>query len=489
MRCWLPTVIGLVLTGCSASGPRTAATESTSSIATRSELATSTTSTIGSRSATSTTNETGPASEVFGSGPLFLRPIDSRTLVDSPTAPRFGVGTSLWWAKSKNGRWLAAAGFSTTEGDNPTFRLVDTTTWTSSDLLSVPELDGVASLAVSDSGMVIWLGSESRGWPVYQLSRGSSQPVLVAEMDPSLRPIVQPADIGALSEEYLAVPAYEFDGDHYGGETAIQIVDLTTGEVSTVPLEGVWSGHVLEQNDDPEEIGRSLEPGFGFDRDRDLLYLASASEDEILVVDLVTSAVVERKDFQEPSSLLSRALEWWVPKADAKVLDGSRRNVALSPDGSRLYVTTARAESNETDGEFRWQDVPLGVEVIDTENFNVIARNELPVSRITISPDGSVLLASGVHERSGDDWSVRGSGAYLLDANDLSVVAHLDDGVDYQPDGFSPDSAHAYVWTFRDSMNIITYVAIDVPSGTSVASRDVAWPGYISSGVVADTSP
>ncbi|HZD23081.1 MAG TPA: hypothetical protein VE569_06720 [Acidimicrobiia bacterium] len=64
-------------------------------------------------------------------------------------------------------------------------------------------------------------------------------------------------------------------------------------------------------------------------------------------------------------------------------------------------------------------------------------------------------LGGGVYEPSGRWLLSQGSGAYLLDADDLSVVSHLDHGVDYHPDGFSSDAAHAYVWTFRDSMNIM----------------------------------
>jgi hypothetical protein len=387
----------------------------------------------------------------------------------------------MWSAVSPSGQWLAAAGFSSTGGGNPTLTLVDAEAWTWSEPLAVPELTGVGAVSVTDEGTVTWLRSETSGWQVHQLAEGSSRPVLVAQLEATLRPIIARTDeIGALTDEYLAVPTFEFDGDLYGGDTHIVIVDLTNGDVTSVPLEGVWFGHVSEEQDDGDGTGRSLDPGFGFDRDHDLLYVVSASEDEILVVDLVTSAIVRRKDVHEPSSLLSRVLEWWVPKADAKAQDGSRRNVALSPDGSRLYVATARAESEMTDGEFRWQDVPLGVEVIDTDSLTVISRTELPVSDIAISPDGAILMAVGVHEwQNSDGYSFHGFGVYLLDANNLSVVAHLDDGVGYDTGGFAPDGSYAYAWSYRPSSDTLTFLALDPSTGATLGSRDILWPGYL----------
>lgn len=357
--------------------------------------------------------------------------------------------------------------------------LIDVEVWTWSEPLAVQELSGVESLSVTDDGTVTWLRSVPSGWQVYQLVQGSSRPVLVAELEASLRPIIARTDeIGALTDKYLAVSTFEVDGDGNGGETGIVIVDLTDGEVSTVPLEGIWNGPVSEEYVDGDEIGRSLEPGFGFDHDRDIIYVVSASTDEIVVVDLKSSAIIQRRDFHQPSSLLSRVLEWWVPKAEAKVQEGARRRVAVSADGSRLYVATARTESETTDGEFRWQNVPLGVEVIDTDTLNVIARSELPVSDIAIFPDGGVLIAVGVHERQNSDGhSIHGSGVYLLDANNLSVVAHLDDGVGYDVGGFSPNGRYAYGWSF--SGNRLRYVAIDTSTGATVGSRDIQWPGHL----------
>lgn len=482
----LLTLIVLALAACSETGATAAQPLAPLEATPPSTLSTSTTV---KRSLTSTQSETESLPAVLGLGPLFLRPVDPASLMDLPGATRFGVGAALWSAVSPSGQWLAAAGFSTTEGDDPTLRLVDVATWTSSELLAVPQLGRVVSLAVSDSGTITWLRSEVTGWRVYQLPRGKTQPVLVAEMQPTLLPIVDPDEIGALTDEYLAVPAHEFDGDHYGGGIFIVIVDLTTGALTTVPLEGVWSGHVSEEQGDGADIGRSLEPGFGFDRGRDLLYVVSASADELFVVDLKASEIVEQRDFQEPSSLLSRVFEWWVPKAEAKFGEAARRNLAVSPEGSHLYVATARAESKTIDGKFRWQDVPLGIEVIDTETLSVIAQSELPVSDVAISPDGSVLMAVGVHEKLDDDgYSVQGSGVYLLDARNLSVVSHLDDGVGYDIGGFSPDSGYAYMWSF--SSDVLNHVAIDVSNGTFLASRNVQWPGYLISpvAVVADKS-
>ncbi len=420
-----------------------------------------------------------------GDGPLYLRPIDPTTLEDLDGSTLLGVGASMWSAVSPNRRWLAATGFATTEGDEPAALLVQLDEWGASDLRPMPAMTGLESLSVTDSGTMLWLSWAQSGWRLHRLEAGSNEPELMTVVDAGLVPLVDPDEMGVMTADYVAVVGQE-DNDPFGGELRVLIVDLTDGEVAEVPLRGVWGGQV--DDDDGDEIWRAESPGWAFDRDRELLYVVSATADEVVVVDLATAQIIRRDGFDDPDSLLQRVLEWWIPPADAKLGEGVRRNVALSPDGSRLYVATARAEY---DGG-RWQDVPLGVEVIDTDSLRVTGRSQLPINDVAVSPDGELVVGVGVEQRFafGDDEAV-GSGLYLLDAATLEVRHHVEDGAALTLDGFSSDASTVYAWSYHPVADVLTHVAVDAGTGQIVGNRSVSWPGYVMPGgaVVVDSQP
>ncbi len=421
----------------------------------------------------STTPAATPTASTIGDGPLYLRPIDPTTLEDLAGAAHLGVGGSLWSAVSPSRRWLAATGFATTEGDEPKALLVQLDGWETSELRPMPAMTALESLAVTDSGTIVWLSSALSGWRLHRLDAGAGEPELVTVVDADLVPLVDPDEMGVVTDDYVAVVGRE-DNDPFGGELRVVIVDLSHGGVTQVPLPGVWGGHV--DDDDDDDIWRSESPGWAFDRDQELLYVVSATTDEVVVVDLAAGELVRRGRFDEPDSLLRRVLQWWIPAADAKLGEGVRRNVALSPDGLRLYVATARAEYDHG----RWQDVPLGVEVIDTNSFQITGRSELPINDVARSLDRGVLAGAGLHDRfaSGADESV-GSGLYLLDAVTLEVRHHIGDGSPFLLDGFSSDGSTVYVWSYDPIGDVLTYVAVDVDTGEIVGERSVSWPGYV----------
>ncbi len=408
-----------------------------------------------------------------GDGPLYLRPVDPTTLQDLDGAAHLGVGGSLWSSVSPNRRWLAATGFASTEGDEPKALLVQLDGWETSELRPMPAMTALESLAVTDSGAMVWLSSALSGWRLHRFGAGAEEPELVSVVDAGLVPLVDPDDMGVVTDDYVAVVARE-DNDPFGGELRVVIVDLSDGGVTKVPLPGVWSGHV--EDADGDEVWRAESPGWAFDRDQELLYVVSATANEVVVVDLAAGELVRRGSFDEPDSLLQRVLEWWIPPADAKLGEGVRRNVALSPDGSRLYVATARAEY----GGGRWQDVPLGVELIDTGTFQLTVRSELPINDVALSSHGDVLAGVGFHDRfaDGDDETI-GSGLYLLDVATLGVRHHIEDGVSFALDEFSSDGSTIYVLSYHPVADVLTHEAVDVDTGEIVGERSVSWPGYV----------
>lgn len=142
-------------------------------------------------------------------------------------------------------------------------------------------------------------------------------------------------------------------------------------------------------------------PGLGWDVDNDLLYIAHAGG--VTVVDLAVGAVVAQR-------------------VDAPIAgDPAVYQAAVSPDGTRLYVTGARA------------GVTLGLEVIDTASLESLTALALPVASVTVSPDGNWLALGG-----------GGSGVMVLRAGETEVYAAVGDP-DSEPLGFDPSSSLLYV--------------------------------------------
>ena len=226
-------------------------------------------------------------------------------------------------------------------------------------------------------------------------------------------------------------------------------IDVTTGRITgDVRLEGVKYGQIQVENPDEEApCCRIYTPGLAWDLDRELLYVVHADEDKVTVVDLAKGDVIRRSEIKPRVSSIGRVVRWLVPAVEAKFVPGTLRRVVLSPDGTRLYAVGVRQEVTEKrEGEWSSQAVPLGLKVIATEDLSQIGYLDLPVSDLSLSPDGNQLLLAGSFafsengEQGYEDW-----GLFVLDAQRLEESEHLQPDAAFHLLGFSPDSRHAYI--------------------------------------------
>jgi len=130
-------------------------------------------------------------------------------------------------------------------------------------------------------------------------------------------------------------------------------------------------------------------------------------------VDLQDRAV-QSIEFREAQSWLESLLALTAGVAEAKgSLNGTTKEAALSPDGTRLYVL-ARTYTNGPWG------VSLGLQVVDVESGRKIAQQDSEGIAIKMTPDGAYLLLLN-HTPDNRWWTD------VLDAESLQPVAQLED--------------------------------------------------------------
>ena len=152
----------------------------------------------------------------------------------------------------------------------------------------------------------------------------------------------------------------------------VLVVDVTTRRITEdVRLDGVKCGQIqVESQDEQAPCCRIYTPGLAWDLARELLYVVHADEDKVTVVDLAKGDVTRCSEIKPRVSSIGRVVRWLVPAVEAKSVPGTRRRVALSPDGTRLYAVGVRQEITEKrDGEWSSEAVSLGLQVIATEDL------------------------------------------------------------------------------------------------------------------------
>ncbi|MEE9248343.1 MAG: hypothetical protein V3U79_06585 [Dehalococcoidia bacterium] len=228
------------------------------------------------------------------------------------------------------------------------------------------------------------------------------------------------------------------------------VVDVVTGRITAdIRLDDVKAGQIKIETAEVEGPCCHLySPGLAWDLEKELLYIVHADEDVITVIDLAKGELLQRTDISPRMSLLKRLKNWLVPLVEAKLVPGTLRRVVLSADGTRLYVLGLRQEmTRESNGEWGQREIPLGLQVIATDDLSLIHRLDLPASNLALSPDGERLLLVGSLEAFSESAGLQyeDNGLYFFDTKTFEDVGHLQPDVAFSLLGFSPDSRYAYV--------------------------------------------
>jgi len=237
-----------------------------------------------------------------------------------------------------------------------------------------------------------------------------------------------PWEMRLLSRERIAVFGSPVVFDEEAPDSArwprVLVIDANTGRLERdIEIPGLVAGHEWKG----ESVGSFAHPGLGWDVHAEHLYVVHADHLAVTVVDLALGEVINEREVSLASSWTERMTLWLLPAAQAKLQEGSRRNVRIDPEGERLYISGVRWElvHNDEGEAIDEKQVSWGLTVLDLPTLDVVSHLELPVSDVEISPDGNHLLLTGVSDGRVVDYEPEQSGLYVLDADTLKDRGHL----------------------------------------------------------------
>jgi DNA-binding beta-propeller fold protein YncE len=197
-------------------------------------------------------------------------------------------------------------------------------------------------------------------------------------------------------------------------------------------------GQWFERRQDGE-INVIAWPGWTLAPAGDRIYVVDPESTRISVVDLDRLEVEQVARLTPPESPLERLGGWLrdrvVTRAEAKGGLYHTRQVEVSADGTRLYITGTDGDTCASNPGLDCARVPLGLLVVDTATMQLVHEEPL-VDAFVLTPDGSRILATGTYsdwsDHDSDDETVlgyTGTGLKILDAETYEVLAHV------RPDG------------------------------------------------------
>lgn len=183
-------------------------------------------------------------------------------------------------------------------------------------------------------------------------------------------------------------------------------------------VSGSWCTAVCDGPHDQQRT-ESWQPGIVVAPDGRTLYIVHANEDKLTTVDL-PGRTAHTTAIQPEQSWLERLLALTAGTAVAKSMgDGAYKQVALSPDGRRLYIMGERwYVAADAQGQPVQQQEFLGVQVVDVSNGRLLQTKETPANRLRLTPDGAYLLLDG--------WDDNGRWFEVWGAATLVMVTRLE---------------------------------------------------------------
>jgi hypothetical protein len=380
--------------------------------------------------------------------PLTLEPLDGFEPIP------MGDWTDWYWSDtSENGRWLAMSVYDELSGATE-LRLVDLESW---EMVESWTIGQSGPLQVGDDGTTYLLGGSEL------LTFGPSPGGTRTAIDLPTTTFATWYTID-LYQGHVRMFGSRQLNEGVGGGAEILDVDLSSGEVTSIPLPGVELGEIAPVDiGEPGQVVVSLSPALMWDHPERAL-LVHAIEDVITEVDLGSGSVVEHRFGPNELDLSGEAVQ---PTGGVVAYVSSSRSAALSPDGATLYVATQFGDVEVTDQGWQTTSEPSGLLAIDMANWSVIDELDVPVSTIAMSPVGDRLLTTGYTDTQTFDtesqdygeYEFGNTGFYLIDP-DLDVIADIQPEdptqTNYGPVSFAPYGlGYLMSWNQSPQINVI----------------------------------
>jgi hypothetical protein len=406
---------------------------------------------------------------------LHGRPVDPRTLADVPGYAPISFGHHYLAQVSPNGATIAAIfwpGGASNSG--ATMHLIDTAAWTDK-VLDVKINSYTSGPRFDASGRTLFwtqpTTNESTS-DVFRLDLDSRAVRQIARLPDGF--YVRDIQVVAARVAVYAEPiVVMIDGKPRDVPTVFLIDPITAKITASVPLP-MRAGQVRDPSAPSDEPYRGIEPGFAWDLPRSRVFITDAESDKVYTIDLQSGEM--RGPFVPKPRLSMLDLLWsfFGSVAEAKMTSATRQQAAVSPDGSRLFVTGVRSDFVKgQDGKYREVVTPMDLRVIDTTDMSLIAALDGADSGLWPTPDGATLLySSNRYEQTTDGWADRVD--YKINLVDVSRARVTESvAVLGQPRVLAFDTVgrSAYLATFASGH--ATVRLIDSVSGKTIAEREM----------------
>ena len=188
-------------------------------------------------------------------------------------------------------------------------------------------------------------------------------------------------------------------------------VASASGEVRSVPLERIWLGTEVSQ-DDGDYVATWRRPGFAVDpAGRALVFPAGSDAAE---VDLRTLAVTYHS-LAEPVSLFGRLRRFLDPAATAKAMDGPWRSARWLGNGLVALTGTDHATWKDRESRTQARSTPAGLTIVDTHTWR--ARTVDRGASSAYPAEGLVLATGGACDSETRVCTSMGLAAYDVGGN------------------------------------------------------------------------
>ncbi len=398
----------------------------------------------------STTTQPAPTT-TLDTERVILQRVDPISLQPMTAFEPIPMGDALWGSvASPDGRYLAA----TVDADGrgvPEMRLVDLQSWVP--MASWPEA-GDFLFHVNEFGSIYFISYRST--TEFRLATtDSTGSTLIASLPAQYAVWGAEQVTDALFVLYGTKPAEPASGQTEQVFVATIGLDEAGAVVNEVPMPQVRIGTVDPVSQGPWAGYLYTSPSFTWDPAGTRLLVAHGDEDVVSEVDVGTGAVVEH------------------PVAGTVDLGtGTRRMSALSPDARFLHVATRTVELIEDDDDWTVITRPAGVKSIDTTTWEMVVRNDEPISDIWVSPSGAMLGSGYTTEESESVYVSESTGLYLLDPSNLSVRVHYPPETPEQwwgPVTFTDSGSIAYASTWVQTPKVN---AIELATGEFLSTAE-----------------
>lgn len=169
---------------------------------------------------------------------------------------------------------------------------------------------------------------------------------------------------------------------------------------------------------DPVSV-RSYDPAAVFAPGGGRLYVTAADRSVLLTVDFEQRSISSHKILPRVS-WLEHLLG--VTVAHAKTMNGVRKSGVLSPDGRYFFVVGQEYRAVKNDrGEYDVERIPLGLQVIDTQDGTLLREVNTDAHQVHLTPDSKMIILNGWRENKngGQKWGK------LMDASTWKVTQRL----------------------------------------------------------------